>query len=114
MVGVLIIFMSVGGQADNVVKHFEKGKSELGGIIDNEVIFIYFDKKSVNTKNKSDLKILKFIAQKKICEKKDTREIVEDLGMSVKFIYLHKGNATIVKIDSCKGVTTNNKTKGEV
>jgi hypothetical protein len=106
--------LSVGAEAENTVINFVKSGTETGGVIDNEVIFIYSDKAVGSDKDTVHLKLLKKTAQKKICEKKDTRAIVEDLGMSVKFIYLHKGNATIVKIDSCKGVTTNNKTKGEV
>ncbi len=113
--GVMTAMMiSVSVQAENTVKNFVKGKDALGGFIDNEIIFIYKDKKVGNEKGVTALSLLKHLAKSKICEKKDTRTLVEDLGMSVKFIYLNKEDATIVKIDNCKGVTTKTKRKGEV
>ena len=112
--GVMTVLLSVGIQAENTVKNFLKNENQVGGLLDNEVIFIYSDKKVANEKNIAALSLLKNLAQNKICEKKDTRNIVENLGMSVKFIYLNKGDATIVKIDNCKGVTTKYKRKGEV
>jgi DNA invertase Pin-like site-specific DNA recombinase len=114
LIAVMIAVWSVAMQADNTVMNFVKNVNQAGGLIDNEVIYIYWDKKVGKEKDPTALNLLKYIAQKKICEKKDTREIVEDLGMSVKFIYLYKGDATIVKIDNCKGVTTEHKSKKEV
>ena len=102
--GVMTAMISVSVQAENTVKNFVKGKDALGGFIDNEIIFIYKDKKVGNEKGVTALSLLKHLAKSKICGKKDTRNLVEDLGMSVKFIYLNKGDATIVKIDNCKNV----------
>jgi hypothetical protein len=114
LTAVMTVVWSISVQAENTVMNFVKSGTQTGGILDNEIIFIYSDKKVGKEKGTAALSLLKNIAQQKICGKKDTRSIVEDLGMSVKYIYLDKGNATIVKIDNCKGVITNNKTKGEV
>lgn len=99
---VLIAVPGVEIQAENSVKYFEEGENKTGGVIDNEVIFIY--KKEVNIDKKGSLKILQKIAQKQLCEKKDTRMIIVEAKMSVKYIYMFEGSATIVKIDNCKGV----------
>ena len=101
-------------QAENTVINFVQNGNQTGGVLDNEVIFIYNDKKVGREKNLDKLQVLKLLGVKKICGKENTRTIVEDLGMSVKFIYLYKGDATIVKIDNCKGVTTEYKSKKEM
>ena len=106
LIAVMTAVWSVAMQAENTVMNFVNSGAQTGGVIDNEVIFIYSDKTVGSEQNIVHLRLLKNIAQKNICREKDTRTIVEDLGMSVKFIYLHKGNATIVKIDNCKGVIT--------
>jgi len=96
------MLMAAGIEANNTAKRFLEEDGNIGGVVDNEVIYIYHNKESM--KEKENLDLLVHIAQKKICESKDTRAIVEEAGMSVKFIYLFKGGAAIVKIDDCKGV----------
>lgn len=92
--------------AGNTAVNFKNNGSQVGGVIDNEVIYIYKNKDAGNESDTSNLKILANIAKNQICSGKDTRLIIEDAGMSVKFIYMSsQGNATIVKIDNCKGVS---------
>ncbi len=103
LAAVAAVVMSAGAEAANSVKNFVKSNDQAGGVIDNEVIYIYMNQKIGKEKDASSLEILKRIAQEKICGMSDTRDIVGVLGMSVKFIYLYQGDVTIVKIDNCKG-----------
>ena len=98
MAGVLMLLMGVSIQAENSAQYFKKGKTQTGGIIDNEVIFTY--DKEIKIKSESDLKLLANIAKQKICSDKSARVVI-DKAMSVKYIYSGKEGVVIVKIDSC-------------
>ena len=100
--GALVLLVGVNIQAGNTAHYFEKGKTKTGGVIDNEVIFIY--EKEMKYKSESDLKIITNIAKQKICSDKSARVVIDEAGMSVKYIYMSKESAVIVKIDSCDGI----------
>lgn len=65
MAGVLMLLINANIHADNTAQYFKKGKIQTGGIIDNEVIFIY--EKETKMKSESDLRLLTNIAKQKIC-----------------------------------------------
>jgi len=105
---ILLGFMIAGltlASAQNTAKFFKKGASQSGGMFDNEVIFIYDKKDNKKDMTSQDsLDLLKNISKVKICQTKDTRSIITDAGMNVKFIYETKEGYTIIKIDDCKGI----------
>jgi len=104
---ILLGFMVLGVSfvfAGNSAKVFDNKKTQTGGLIDDEVIFIYPNKKNIENITSDSALIMMNIAKEEICKAKDTRSIIVKAGMSVKYIYIGDKKTVIVKINDCKGV----------
>jgi len=94
--------MVAGLKAESCVRYFKNGKDQTGGMIDDELIFIYREETII--KNEFSLGMLKNIAKQRLCSDISARELIVKDGMSVKFIYMGKEGTVIVKIDACDGI----------
>ena len=82
LVGFLIAGLSI-ASANNTAKSFKNGATQTGGVIDNEVVFMY--NKEINLKDDNSLALLTNIAKQKICTDKSAAEIIKTAGMTVKY-----------------------------
>jgi len=83
--------------------HFKTEDGTLGGIVGNNLIFIYKDNKAATIKDKTKVGIMSNMLKKQLCEKDNTRKLIQDAGLQVLFIYPDKNvsEATVISVNSC-------------
>ena len=98
----LLLVLSTYLSASNTSAIFKTGKTQTGGVIDNQIIFLY--NKEIKVEKDFGTGVLVNTLKKSICSAKDTRSLIVDSGMSVMYIYMGKEKYVSIKIDDCRGV----------
>jgi|GEM_PF-5228545 len=75
----------------------------LSGIIGNTYVFIYHKNEAAKVSDKTKLDLMAKLVQKQLCAKPDTRALVEGDTLNIMFIYPDEDQATVIRIDDCKG-----------
>ena len=80
-----------------------KKAQQVGGIVGNTAFFMYPNNDAANVKDPTTLNAMAALAKKQICQGKDTRMLVEEMGLQVMFVYPNKkdGSVTVLTIESC-------------
>ena len=86
-----------------------KKAQQVGGIVGNTAFFVYPNNDAANVKDPTTLNAMAALAKKQICQGKDTRMLIEEMGLQVMFVYPNQkdGSVTVLTIESCddtKGV----------
>ena len=97
------LFATSGASASHFSSPQGKKAQQIGGIVGNTAFFMYPNNEAANVKDATTLNAMAALAKKQICQGKDTRMLVEEMGMQVMFIYPNKkdGSVTVLTIESC-------------
>jgi len=106
-VSILLGTTALFGMDGAAAAHFSspKGKdaSQVGGIVGNTAFFLYNKNDAANVKEPKTLNTMAMIARKQICEGKDTRMLVNEMKMTVMFVYPNEkdGSVTVITVSKC-------------